>query len=167
MSTTHDSRWNQVQEQAVVSDDYLVERQSGPAQLGRIFGLIAGAVVTLIGVIALAKINWDNVQFDAPVVAFAGMTFTPIVAGITTLIGIILIGMASVREGDSRVAIGAVLATIGVGLVSATELQRSWTMTDRQGWLAIAVGVIFVLAGLLTQGRSFTSRRRSHVERGV
>lgn len=168
MSTTHEPQWNQVHQEAVVSDHVRVERLDGPAQVGRIIGLVAGAAVTLIGVVALGKIDWGaDVQFDAPLVAFANMTFTPIVAGVTALIGLVLIATAASRDGDGRVAVGAVLATVGVGIVAAEELRRSWSMTGRQGWLAIAVGIVFVLSGLLAQGRYVTGRRRSTFERAA
>lgn len=165
MSATQNPHWNQTHQDTQYAEEQVVERANGPAVLGRTIGLVAGGAVLLVGAIALAKIDWADAELDAPMVAFGGMTFTPLIAGLTALIGLILILMAAGRGGDGSVALGAVVATLGVGIVAVEELRRSWTVTGRQGWLAIAVGIVFVLSGLLAQGRSLSVRRVSAVDR--
>ncbi|MEO6627167.1 MAG: hypothetical protein ABIP03_01220 [Aquihabitans sp.] len=165
MSATQNPHWNQTHEDAQFAEEQVVERVNGPALMGRTIGLVVGGAVTLVGAIALAKIDWADAELDAPMVAFGGMTFTPVVAGLTAAIGLILILMAAGRGGDGSIAAGAIVATLGVGIVAVEELRRSWTVTGRQGWFAIAVGVVFVLSGLLAQGHSLTVRRVSAVER--
>jgi hypothetical protein len=144
-----------------VMADEVVDRPDGPATLARIIGLVTGAAVTILGIVALAKVDWQNAEIDRPLVAIQSMTFSPVVAGVTVAIGLVLILLAAARDGGTQVAFGAILAVLGVAILFADELHRSWSVTDRNGWLALGIGAITLLCGFLAHGRRAVVRRRA------
>lgn len=147
-------------QETVVADE-VVDRPDGPATLARIIGLVTGAAVTILGIVALAKVDWQNAEIDRPLVAIQNMLFSPVVAGVTVAIGLVLILLAAARDGSTQVAFGVVLAVLGAAILFSDELHRSWSVTDRNGWLALGIGAVTLLCGLLANGRRAYVRRRA------
>ena len=154
----HDQRVGEV----VVDDQ--VRRDDGVSQVARLIALAAGAIVTIVGLVALLNIDWDVAEIDSPVTEVGDMTFTPIVAGITTFLGILLLAAAAARGGEARVALGAITACIGGAIVLADDLESRWQVTESQGWALVAVGVVFVLAGIIGHADSVVTRRQEVVD---
>ena len=142
----------------VVVDDQ-VRHDDGVNQVARLVALAAGAVVTIVGLVALLNIDWDAAELDSPVTEVGSMTFTPVVAGATTFLGIVLMLAAAARSGEGRVALGAITACLGAAIVLA-DLQDRWHVTEGQGWALVAVGVVFIIAGLIGHGTSVSRRQQ-------
>jgi hypothetical protein len=148
--------------QEVVVDDQ-VRHDEGVPQVARLIALAAGAIVTIVGLVALLGIDWDAAELDSPVYEIGNMTFTPVVAGATTLLGVLLLAAAASRNGEGRVALGAITACLGAAIVLA-DLEPRWHVTETQGWIAVAVGVVFVVSGILDRGDTVVSRRQQVVD---
>lgn len=146
----------------VVRDE--VRHDEGVAQLARLIALAGGAVVTILGLIALIGIDWGSSELaaDAPVTEVAGMPFTPVVAGATTFLGLLLLLAAASRSGEGRVAMGAITASLGAAIVLA-DLRQQWNVEDAQGWILLVVGVVTVLTGMVDRGETVVSRRHDRV----
>ncbi len=152
-------------DQVVVSDE--VRRDDGVPQAARLIALAAGAIVTIIGLFAVLEVDWANAEADAPVYEVAGMTFTPVVAAITAVLGPLLIGVAASRASEGKIAMGAIVASLGVAMLLVNDLGNRWQTSDSQGWLALAVGVVFVVAGVLSERRHVVRRSAREVSRDV
>jgi hypothetical protein len=143
------------------TEDQVVDevRPAGVNQLARVLALITGAIVLVLGVTAMVRIDWGSADLDDPQVTVADMTFTPVIATATVIIAILLIGAAAMPEGDLRLALGVVLLGFGAAVLLVDEMGTSWDLGDRSGWLAVSVGAVFVVTGLLTDGRQVVRRR--------
>ena len=89
--------------------------------------LFAG--VTILGLVALLGIDWEAAELDSPITEIGDMTFTPVVAGATTLLGVLLLAAAASRNGEGRVALGAITGCLGAAIVLA-DLEPRWHVTD-------------------------------------
>jgi hypothetical protein len=148
-------------EQVVVDDQ--VRHDDGVPQVARLIALAAGAIVTILGLVALFGIDWDVAELDSPITEIGDMTFTPVVAGATTLLGVLLLAAAASRNGEGRVALGAITGCLGAAIVLA-DLEPRWHVTETQGWILVAVGIVFVVAGILDRGDTVVSRRQQVVD---
>lgn len=155
MRYTNDQVVEQRTEDQVVDD----VRPAWANQLARMIALFTGAIVLVLGVTAMLRIDWASADLNEPLVVVADMTFNPVIAAATVIIAILLIGAAAMREGDLRLALGVVLVGFGVAVLMVDELGTNWDLSDRTGWLAVAVGAVFVVTGLLTDGRQVVRRR--------
>lgn len=112
----------------------------------RAAGVVAGAVPLVIGLVALARIEWSE-GFSAPMVDVAGMMFSPAVAIATAVGGLIAVLAGAAADRTSKLVVGAILACIGVAVVivgSAADIA----LESAHGWMALIVGAILVLAGM-------------------
>jgi hypothetical protein len=157
-----DQREGWVQSEYV--DDYS-EDSSVIDTIGRVLALGAAAVFTIVGLIALARIDWDA-GFDAAAVGVANMNFTPEVAVAVVVLGILAMGCAAARDGDVRLAMGAILAAAGVAILLLNSPGNDLLLQDRHGWLAFGTGAALALSGLLSAG-GFVSRRMVQQRRRV
>ncbi len=141
----------------VVADEY----RSGDSlnMVGRFVAVVAAAVPTVIGLIALAQLDWSGHGFDAPAVTVAGMAFRPWIAVGTVVLGILALAAAASWDRESKLFIGAILVAVGIAIVAANPTVEGVVLIDRMGWMAIIVGGVLALVGLVT-GRSWASRRR-------
>ena len=146
----------------VVVDDQ-VRHDDGVSQVARLVALAAGAIVTIVGLVALLGIDWDVAELDSPVTEVGDMTFTPVVAGATTLLGVLLLAAAAARSGEGRVALGAITACLGGAIVLA-DLESRWQVTEAQGWALVAVGIVFVIAGIIGHADTVVTRRQQVVD---
>lgn len=124
----------------------------------RVLAMAAAAVATIIGVIALFRIDWNN-GLDSSAVDVAGMIMTPEVAIVTVVAGIIALAAAASPERGSKLVVGAVLAIGGVAILLIGDADRLDLQVERaHGWLALIVGAVLILAGLLMRS-AWTARR--------
>jgi hypothetical protein len=130
----------------------------------RVLAMVAAAVATIIGVIALFRIDWTN-GLDSRAVDVAGMIMTPKVAIVTVIAGIIALAAAASPERSSKLVVGAVLAIAGVAILLIGDADRLDLQVERRhGWLALVVGAVLILAGLLMRN-TWTARRRVATDR--
>jgi hypothetical protein len=138
-----------------------VDGYRGPAQVASLIAVVAGAVTVILGIVATARIEWSGMtsaQLDEPMSEVMDMTFTPILAIGTIVLGLLLILVAATRAGTAEMVLGAILAAVGVAILAVEDVQASWNVQDRHGVLALGIGAVFVLAGLITD-RGFHVRR--------
>jgi hypothetical protein len=125
----------------------------------RIVAMVAAGVAVVMGLIALLRVDW-GVGLDGPAVDVAGMAFTPWVAIITVAVGVVALAAAAFPGRGSKFVVGAVLACGGIGIIAASDANRANLDVERaHGWLALLVGAVLVLSGLLLRN-SRTTRRR-------
>jgi hypothetical protein len=153
-------------ERTVRQDDYQVAHRTPAFDLSivlRVIGAVAAGVMTVIGLVAVAKVSWANDGFDAAAVDVAGMTFTPEVAVATAAAGVVALIAAALWDITSKLVVGGLLLVTGIVilLTGSDEVNANWTFENGQGWLAIAVGAILVVAAILMQ-MMWTSRRVGH-----
>lgn len=144
-------------DEVVVSDR--VSDRSGLARAARMLALVVGAGVTLLGLVAALRVDWEAAEYDAPLVSVADYTFTPTTAVVTAGLGLLLIGAAAAYFSPARITMGAIVATVGVAILLADDLATGWNVSDRHGWLALLVGVVFIGAGLLSEHTDIEHRR--------
>ncbi len=133
--------------------------------VGRFVAVVAAAVPTIIGAIALADIQWSPLGFDAPPVTVAGMVFRPWVAVATVVLGLLALAAAVSWDRESKLFMGALLVAVGIAIVVANPTVEGIVLVDRMGWMAIIVGGVLALVGLIT-GRTWASRRVSRGDVG-
>jgi len=153
------------QRDAVVDDAVVEEHRTangaGVNAVLRAIGAIAGGVATVIGVVALLRIDWTSGLDSAPV-DVAGMVFTPVVAAATTVLGIAALAAGAARDRSSKLVVGALLGCLGLAILIAGDSRANWDLERGHGWLALAVGAVLLLTGLLLQNL-WESRRMSTV----
>ena len=126
-----------------------------------ILRLIAGvvaAIPTIIGIIALARIDWSNGGMDAPAVRVADMLFTPWVAVATVVGGVLAIVAAASWDRELKFIVGALLCCVGVAILIADSTAARWDLGRRHGWMSVGVGAVLILTGILTRHRSSVRR---------
>jgi hypothetical protein len=127
----------------------------------RLLAVLAGGVMTVIGLVAVAEVSWGGNGFDAPPVDVAGMTFTPTVAVVTAAAGIIALIAGALYDRASKLVVGGLLIVGGVViLLTDTVSNPDWAFEDGQGWLAIGVGATLIVAAALMQMVWTASERR-------
>lgn len=146
-----------------IDDGLVEERQTTRTGEGvnsalRVVGAVAGGVATVIGIVALIRINWNN-GFDSAPVDVAGMVFTPAIAIVTTVLGLIALAAGAAADRASKLAVGVVLACLGLGVLIAGDSRDNWNLERGHGWLALAVGAVLIVTGLLM--RNYWETRRS------
>jgi len=124
----------------------------------RTVAALAGGVATVIGIVALIRIDWND-GFDSFPVDVAGMAFTPAVAIATVILGVIALGAGAAADRSSKLVVGALLTCLGLGILIAGDSRSSLDVEAGHGWLALIVGVILIAAGLML--RNVWESRRS------
>jgi hypothetical protein len=149
--------------QDVAYEDAYEDRSSVIGNLARLVAVAAAGVLTIVGLVAVARIDWDQ-GMDAPSVRVGEMPFTPEVAIATAVLGVLAIGCAAAWWSDLRLTMGAVLAAIGVAILLLNGDGNELELVDRHGWLVLGVGAVLALSALLAPGglvsRRSVSRRR-------
>jgi hypothetical protein len=115
----------------------------------RIVAAIAGAVPTVIGLIAIARVAWDAAGFDAPAVSVAGMTSTPAMAVGTAILGFLAMVAGATRDRASKLVMGGILVCIGIVALIARPETRYVVFEDAYGWMMAIVGAVLIVAALL------------------
>ncbi len=153
MQTTHDSP-NQPDarrsyDETVVADE--IHRDDAVPQAARLIALAAGAIVAIVGLFAVLSVEWGTAEVDSPTYDVLGMTFTPVLAVVTAVLGVLLILTAASRSSEGKIAMGAIVASLGAAILLVNDLENRWQVQDTQGWLALVIGIVFIVAGILTE----------------
>jgi len=128
--------------------------------IGRFVAVVAAAVPTVIGLIALVQFDWSATGLDSPAVDVAGMAFRPWLAIGTLVLGLLALAAAASWDRESKLFIGAILVAVGLVLLIANPTIEDVAISDRTGWMFLLVGAVIALVGLLT-GRAWSTRRRA------
>jgi hypothetical protein len=124
----------------------------------RTVAALAGGVATVIGVVALIRIDWNDGLSSFPT-DVAGMAFTPVVAIVTVLLGLVALAAGAAADRTSKLVVGALLACLGLGILIAGDSRSSIDVEAGHGWLALIVGAVLIAAGLML--RNVWESRRS------
>jgi hypothetical protein len=114
----------------------------------RLVAAVAAGVAVVIGAIALLRIDWGD-GLDAAPVQIAGMGFSPLLAITTLAAGVIALLAAASPDRGSKLFVGGLLIAAGVVVLLAGTTEGRWALEAGHGWLAIAVGGVLVLVGVL------------------
>ncbi len=139
-------------------DQVTTSDASGVNVLARVLGLVATAVPTIVGLIAVADIDWSGNGFDAPPVTVAGIRLSPAVAVALLAAGVVGLLAAAMRDRGSKLAVGAIYVIAGIVIVLANPIVQNVHLSDRLGWMAILVGAVMLVAGLLAVQRTTVRR---------
>jgi hypothetical protein len=132
--------------------------------IARFVAVAAAAVLTIVGLVAIARIDWDA-GMDAASVRVYDRAFTPEVAIAAVVLGVIGIAIAASPLADLRLAYGAILVAIGVAILLLSGDSNDLELADGHGWLVLGVGAVIALSGLF---RSYGfARRHTVAERPV
>ena len=115
----------------------------------RLMATIAAAVPTVIGLVALARIDWSNGGIHAPFVQSAGMAFTPVVAIATTAFGLIAIFTAASPDRATKLVVGTLFLCAAITAFAAKPSSRDVILDNDHGWLFGIVGAVILLAAVL------------------
>jgi hypothetical protein len=118
--------------------------------LPRLIGLVAGGVATFIGLIAVARVTWSDHGIHAPAVTVASITFQPVVAIATLVIGLLALAAAAGGDRDGKLVLGVLLICVGLAIHFGGTTASRWQLGDRIAWLSGLVGAALVLSGVLT-----------------
>lgn len=118
--------------------------------IARIVAAAAGGILLIVGLVGLARINWVDGFDMASAVEVGGMTYTPAVALGTAILGLLALFAGASWDRDSKLVMGGVLLCVGIAILS---VGGSWQIgvAEGHGWLAIVVGVVQLLAGVLVR----------------
>jgi hypothetical protein len=139
-------------------DQVTTKDTSGVNVLARILGLVAAAVPTIVGLIAVADIDWSGNGFDAPAVTVASIRLTPVVAVAVLAAGVVGLLAAAMRDRGTKLAVGAIYAVVGLVVVLANPVVQDVALSDRLGWMAILVGAVMVVSGMFAVQRTTVRR---------
>jgi hypothetical protein len=153
-----------VDERDVLDERHTTRTADGYNAAVRTVAALAGGVATVIGVVALIRIDWNN-GLDSLPTDVAGMAFTPAVAIATVVIGLIALAAGASADRTSKLVVGAVLACLGLGILIAGDSRDSLDVESGHGWLALIVGAVLIVAGLML--RNVWETRRSVRTGGV
>ena len=66
-------------------------------------------------------------------------------------------------DRESKLLVGALAACAGIVILLVNPTVQQIRLSDRMGWMWIAVGGVLIVAGLLAGQRVATTRRVEHV----
>jgi hypothetical protein len=152
------------QRNSEVGTDTVPAGNSSIGLVVRIMAMAAAAVPTIIGLIALARLHWADFGMDAPAVGVADISFRPWIAIATTAIGVICLVAAATWDRESKIVVGGLVAAAGVAVLVAHPSIQQVALTDRLGWMFVAVGAVLIIAGLLV-GSVWSNQHNQHNRR--
>lgn len=131
-----------------------------PAQ---IIGMIAGAVLVIIGVVALVRGDLQG-SINDPVVQVGGWKHTPLLGLIEIGAGVAMLLAASALGAEMFV--GAAIAVFGIiALIEPKVLSDNLSIASSLAWLFILLGAVPFIAAAIAQMTPFTTRRTAAVTR--
>ncbi len=144
------------------ADSTVEERYTAPTAgplnaVLRTAGVVAGGVAVIFAAVALIRIDW-NAGISSPAVDVGGMPFTPVVALVTLVLGVIAMAGSAGPGRAEKLGLGAVLVCVGVAILVAGNSRADLDLATGHGWLALVVGVVVVASGALLRDQ-WKSRR--------
>jgi hypothetical protein len=138
----------------VVEDDNVVRREvvRAPWSPAQIVALLVGAILTVLGGVALARTGF-NFDPDTARTTVAGMDHTALLAVIELVVGLVLIGAGSV-PGAPRGTMsftGVLLLLLGIIVaIEPTGTHRVLGTTTGHGWFWAVLGVILLVSSMVS-----------------
>mgnify|MGYP000129578203 CR=1 FL=1 len=160
-----------VADDEIVTDDVVARREvvRAPWSPAQIVALIVGAVLTVLGGVALARTGLNIGDLDGARTQVMGLEHTALLALIELIVGVVLIA-AGAMPGAPRGTmsfIGAVLLLFG--LIVAIEpggTYRALGTTTGHGWFWAILGVVLLATAMLAPV-IYDADRRGFVRRGT
>lgn len=121
-------------------------------------GVLASCVPLVIGLIAVAKIDWSANGFDSPAVRVAGMTFTPWIAVGTAAVALVAVLAAASAFRGPKLVMGALAACSGLVVMIDQPTVDHVTVVYRYGVMAFVVGLVLIATGLMLRRSVVTTR---------
>jgi hypothetical protein len=119
----------------------------------RALGVIVSSAVLLVGLIAVARIDWSVNGFSSPAVRVLNVTFSPWIAVGTAVAGLIGILAAASSLRGPKVVVGAVAACAGLAVMIVQPTVDHVVLGYRYGVMALVAGLVLVGTGLLMRSR--------------
>ncbi|MEY2475057.1 MAG: hypothetical protein QOG87_372 [Actinomycetota bacterium] len=154
----------------IVTDDAVVRREivRAPWSPAQIVALVIGAILTVLGGVALARTGL-NFDVDTTRTTVAGLEHTALLAVIELIVGLVLIGAASVPgapRGTMRF-VGVSLLLLGIIIaIEPSGTHRALGTSTSHGWFWAILGVI-LLASAMASPVIYDADRRAYVRRGT
>ena len=126
-------------------DEVTTKDASGLNVMARVLALVAAAVPTIVGLLAVADIDWSGNGFDAPAVTVADIRFTPAVAVAVLAAGVIGLIAAATRDRASKLVVGR--STPSPHRDRARQPDRAGGSGRPPGWMAILSGAAWSSPG--------------------
>lgn len=115
----------------------------------RVAAMVAAAVPTVVGSIALLRIDWSE-SLDSPGVQVNDLWFSPEIALLTAGLGLIALFVAASASSESKAGFGVFLAILGVAMiVLSDETDAELLLQDKHGWMMMVVGGALILSALV------------------
>jgi uncharacterized membrane protein HdeD (DUF308 family) len=117
---------------------------------GQILGMLAGIVLSIIGIVAIAKGGFDG-SLNTPVVQVLGIGHSTIVGLAELGAGLLMIlGSASRSTVGVTGFVGVLLIVAGIiAAASGAKLKQDVGFETDTGWLLLGFGVVGLVAALL------------------
>jgi hypothetical protein len=154
----------------IVADDAVVRREvvRAPWSPAQIVALVIGAILTVLGGVALARTGL-NFDVDAARTTVAGLEHTALLAVIELIVGLVLIGSASVPGAPRGTMSFTGVTLLLLGIIIAIEpggTHRALGTSSGHGWLWALLGLILLVSSMVSPV-IYDADRRSYVRRGT
>jgi hypothetical protein len=117
--------------------------------LPRVIAVIAGCVPLVVGLIAVARVDWSANGFSSPPVIVWHMVFTPWVAVATAVAGLIIVAASATVYRTDKLVVGVLSAAAGFAILVAKPTVDHEVLARRYGLMFLIVGLVVVAMGLL------------------
>jgi hypothetical protein len=115
----------------------------------RVIGVAASCVPLVVGLIAVARVDWSANGFSSPPVVVARMVFSPSLAIAMAAIGLIGVLAAASAWREPKFVWGALMACAGLVVLIGKPTIDHVVLVNRLGWMLLIVGAILAVTGLL------------------
>jgi hypothetical protein len=155
----------------IVTDDVVARREviRAPWSPAQIVALVIGAVLTVLGGVALARTGLNIGDLDGARTQVMGLEHTALLALIELIVGVVLIAAGAV-PGAPRGAmsfVGAVLLLFGlIVAIEPSGTHRAFGTTTGHGWFWAILGVV-LLGTAMVAPVIYDADRRGFVRRGT
>ncbi len=127
--------------------------------LARVLALVAAAVPTIVGLLAVAEDRLVRQRLRRSGRDGGRTSASPPAVAVAVLAaGVIGLIAAATRDRASKLVVGAIYAIVGFVIVVANPTVQHVVLSDRLGWMAILVGAVMVVAGLFAVQRTTVRR---------
>jgi hypothetical protein len=155
----------------VVADDEVVHREvvRAPWSPAQFVALAIGAILTVMGGVALARTGIDFNHFDTARTTVAGLEHTALLAVIELVVGLVLIGTAAVPGAPRGTMsfMGVLLLLLGIIIaIEPNGTHRALGTTSGHGWFWAILGVILLVSAMVSPV-IYDADRRSVARRGT
>ena len=154
----------------IVTDDTVVRREvvRAPWSPAQIVALVIGAILTVLGGVALARtgLNFDP---DAARTTVAGLEHTALLAVLELVTGLVLIGAASVPGAprETMRVVGVILLLLGIIIaIEPGGTHRALGTSTGHGWFWAVLGIVLLMSAMVAP-TIYDADLRAYVRRGT